>query len=180
MSRLGQALRARARPVPSAALDQPSGTSSVEPRVRRPGRTEGSVPRLVQLGLASLLGNGLVGMTARELASLESPRRAGVRCEVPERAAFVPSCTPLDAPPGTGTLARIPGVGAWRGEAVAQALWLREAPAPSARRRLAQGGEASLAGLERVSGIGAVTAARLAAAQGHLRHVVHWRPETWP
>jgi len=172
---------------------------------RGAGRCEESVPRLVQLGLACLLGNGLVGMIARELASEESPRGAGVRCEAPERSAYAPTCTPLEGPPGTGTLARIPGVGAWRGEAVAEALWRREDRGASVVKaadlgaadaaasdqpasdlaapelgRLGRGGEASLAGLERVSGIGAVTAARLAAAQGYLRRVVHWRPETWP
>ena len=134
----------------------------------------------MQLGLACLLGNGLVGMIARELALRESPRGAGVEHGRPPRCASAPSSPALEAPPGTATLARIPGVGAWRGEAVAEALWQREAPSAWERTELARGSETSLAGLERVPGIGAVTAGHLAAAQGRLRRVVHWRPETWP
>ena len=116
--------------------------------------------------MAFLLGHSTLVALAGALGSLDGPRQAGVRGSVAPPSAFLVRTSVPDAGPGTATLAAITGVGSWRAESIAEALWRR--------------GAGELTNLEGVPGIGPVTASRLRSAQDDLVRAVHWRPETWP
>lgn len=125
-----------------------------------------TLPPVLLNGLALLLGHATLVALAGALGSRDGPRQAGVRGSVAPPSAFDVRDPVPEAGPGTATLAAVEGVGSWRAESIAEALWQR--------------GAGDLADLEGVPGIGPVTVGRLRAAQDDLVRAVHWRPETWP